>query len=630
MTRSGFGRVRTVATMATAATAVALVTGGLAPGTSQAAKNGPTIDIQMLAFNDFHGNLESGGNQVAGYSGINPTTGRPIPVNIPSGGTPYLSAYLKQARVGHPYTVTVAAGDIIGASPFLSAAFHDEPTIESMNALGLEVTSVGNHEFDEGATELLRMQNGGCLDDGPDGVNNQNSCPGGKSFGGANFQYLAANVVRESDGSTLFPSYWVKNFNGAKVGFIGMTLKGTPDIVTKSGVAGLQFKDEVETANALVPVLQAQGVQAIVVLIHQGGTPDYKFQGIPTAAPYDFTCDGGANQLTSDSAIIPIAQQLSPAIDVVVSGHTHQPYVCDIKDPAGQDRLVTSASSFGRVYTDIELKFDRRTQDIVRSSVDATNVVVDRNTKNITPDPAEQSIINYYKPFAAPIQNRHLGFISSDLTRVGAPFSAPVSGESQMGDLIADAQHEDSTIQAQGPVQIAFMNPGGIRANLTYLADLTDGDNEGDGVVTFGEAFQVQPFNNYDVSLSLTGAQIKTLLEQQFDGTNHLNLGASNWKILQVSNGFSYSYDATKPLGSFVDPASMMLNGVPIDMNATYRVECNSFLSDGGDGFGVFATGQNKLFGGLDIDALAAYLGAHTSVATPYVAPPLTRIARTG
>ncbi|MDQ1625646.1 MAG: 5-nucleotidase, partial [Actinomycetota bacterium] len=239
-------------------------------------------------------------------------------------------------------------------------------------------------------------------------------------------------------------------------------------------------------------------------------------------------------------------------------------------------------------------------------------------------------IIDYYKPFASPIANRKLGFISSDLTRVSGPFDPPVSGESQMGDLIADAQVEDPTIQSQGPVQIAFMNPGGIRANLSYAQDLSDGDAEGDGVVTFGEAFTVQPFNNYDVSLNLTGAQIEQLLEQQFDGTNHINLGASNWKILQVSKGFSYSYDSSRPAGDFIDPATITLNGTVLDPGTTYRVECNSFLSDGGDGFGVFAGGQNKLFGGLDIDALALYLGNHTSASAPYVAPALTRITRTG
>ena len=203
-----------------------------------------------------------------------PKTGelKPADVTVPGGGVAYLATHLAQARKGHRNSLTVAAGDIIGASPLLSAAFHDEPTIESMNKLGLDVTSVGNHEFDEGYKELQRMAKGGCIEDG-DGANNQNSCAA-HTFRGANFDYLAANVKYAGTNQTILPSYSIKNVHGAKIGFIGMTLEDTPDIVTASGVAGLEFTDEVQTANALVPVLKRKGVNAIVVLIHQGGSPD--------------------------------------------------------------------------------------------------------------------------------------------------------------------------------------------------------------------------------------------------------------------------------------------------------------------------------------------------------------------
>src|SRR5450759_3074899 len=270
-----------------------VMTGGI----SQADPHGPTMKIQILSFNDFHGNLEppsgSSGRVVIDHR-IDPVTLKAVDVTTDAGGVEYLATHLRNARIGNPNTVTVAAGDIIGASPLLSAAFHDEPTIEAMNKLGLEATSVGNHEFDEGYQELLRMQRGGCLPDG-DGLNNQNSCAAG-TFTGANFHILAANVKYAGTNNTILPSYWVKNFNGAKIGFIGMTLKETPSIVTQAGVAGLEFTDEVTTANALVPVLRRQGVKAIVVLVHQGGTPAVQkwtdTKGVTHAVnpTYDYTC----------------------------------------------------------------------------------------------------------------------------------------------------------------------------------------------------------------------------------------------------------------------------------------------------------------------------------------------------
>src|SRR6478672_7269296 len=295
---------------ALAAPALAAPTAG--PDTSKAP--GKTqFPIQILSFNDFHGNLEA----PQGSSG-RLQTGPASSQTTDVGGVEYLATHLKAARVGHDKTVTVAAGDMVGASPLLSAAFHDEPTVEALNSLGLEATSVGNHEFDEGYKELQRLQTGGCIDDG-DGANNQNSCPSG-TFTGAKFQYLAANVVEKATGKTILPPYWVKNFNGAKIGFIGMTLKDTPSIVTASGVAGLEFTDEVETANALVPVLRARGVNAIVVLIHQGGTPNRTatYPGGPNTKPatglenrFDYACAKGSSaELMDDSPILPIARNL--------------------------------------------------------------------------------------------------------------------------------------------------------------------------------------------------------------------------------------------------------------------------------------------------------------------------------
>jgi len=562
------------------------------------------MDIQILSFNDFHGNLEpptgSSGRVIksdtyheVATTANGKTTYSIAPDTVDAGGVEYLATHLKEARKGHPNTLTVAAGDIIGASPLLSAAFHDEPTIEAMNALKLDATAVGNHEFDEGYRELQRMANGGCIDDGPDGANNQNSCAL-HPFKGADFPYLAANVKYAGTNNSILPAYTVKNVRGAKIGFIGMTLKDTPSIVTAAGVAGLEFTDEVATANALVPVLRNQGVNAIVVLIHQGGVPGQETWFGPDNKPYtvnpsyDAACDNGS-QLAPDSPIIPIAKGLDPAIDMVVSGHTHAPYVCDIKDPAGQDRLVTSASSFGRLITETNLKYDRRTQDIVRASVEGSNLLV---TRNVAKDPAQTKIIADYGKAIAPIASKVIGHINADVTRTGNP-----AGESALGDLIADAQLNDPSVV--GPFSkpvIAFMNPGGIRADLTAGASKW-GEPVGD--VTFEEAFTVQPFNNYLVSMDLKGSDIYALLTQQVITPN---TGTAR-KTLQISAGFTYTMTPTGPVDG-----SVALNGTPIDKNATYRIVANNFLSDGGDNFPACKSGTNKYFGGLDIDGFATYL----------------------
>ncbi|NUO33454.1 MAG: bifunctional metallophosphatase/5'-nucleotidase [Dermatophilaceae bacterium] len=579
---------------ALAAPALAAPTAGSSTGSAPGKTQFP---IQILSFNDFHGNLEA----PTGSSGKLQTG--PLSTNTTEvGGVEYLASHLKRARVGHPNTVTVAAGDMVGASPLLSAAFHDEPTVESLNSLGLDITAVGNHEFDEGFKELQRLQNGGCIDDG-DGANNQNSCPAG-TFTGANFQYLAANVLEKSSGRTILPPYAIKNFNGAKVGFIGMTLKETPNIVTASGVAGLEFTDEVATANKLVPVLKAQGVNAIVVLLHQGGN-------VPASTPYDFTCKGGGT-LSADSPIIPIAKGLDPAIDMIISGHTHQPYVCNLPDPEGKPRLVTSASSFGRLYTETNVTYDRRTSDIVRpTQSDAVQRLVTRDVA----DAAQTELIAKYKKLVKSIADKVLGQIVG--TSVSKAQNA--AGESSLGDLIADAQVADPSVVTGGKTPVvAFMNPGGIRADLAADAN---------GNVTYASAFTVQPFNNYLVSMDVTGQGIYDLLNQQFNGTN----SAGSPKVLQISNGFTYSYtqlgkgtETKTDDTASVDDGSVKLNGVPVDKAATYRIVTNNFLSDGGDGFPAFKAGTGKYFGGLDIDGFAAYLTAHS----PYSPLVPSRISR--
>lgn len=584
--------------------ALAVVGAMVATTPSQAAPNGPTMQIQLLSFNDFHGNLEppagSNGRLVSGHT---LSGGIPSDVTTTVGGAEYLATHLATAREGHPYSLTVAAGDLIGASPFLSAAFHDEPTIEALNAMKLDVSAVGNHEFDEGYAELQRMANGGCIDDG-DGVNNQNSCPTG-SFSGAAFDYLAANVKYAGTNRTILPAYAIKNIKGAKIGFIGMTLKDTPAIVTAAGVAGLEFTDEVATANALVPVLRAQGVKAIVVLIHQGGSPGQQTWYGPDNKPYtvnptyNAACADGA-VLKSTSPILDIAARLDPQIDMVISGHTHQPYVCSVLDPAGQQRLVTSASSFGRLFTDTELTYDRRTQDIVRASVASANMLV---TRDVAKDTFQTNLIEKYHELVRPIASNVVGHVTQDVSKTGN-----LAGESQLGDLIADAQLADPSVVKDGKVpQIAFMNPGGIRADLAYSFS-PYGEAAGD--ITFEEAFTVQPFNNYLVSMDLTGAQIRTILGQQWSGAN-----AAAPRILQVNKELTYSYSGTT-LGA------VKVGGQQLVDTQTYRVVTNNFLQGGGDNFAGFTAGTNVYYGGLDITAFSAYLTANS----PYTPGPLTRI----
>ncbi|MBA2715655.1 MAG: bifunctional metallophosphatase/5'-nucleotidase [Propionibacteriales bacterium] len=565
------------------------------------------IRLDLLAINDFHGNLET-----------IPTTSSSGRINnTPAGGVAFLARHLKMLRaesVANGATpVTVAAGDLVGASPLLSAAFHDEPTIEAMNKIGLQVASVGNHEFDEGYRELRRLQRGGCIKDGYNGENNQNSCPNHR-FAGADFRYLSANV-KWDDGQThrrptLFPATKVLDVQGVKVGFIGMTLKDTPSIVTQSGVEGLKFTDEVRTANRLVPELKAQGVNAIVVLLHQGVVPTD-----PTA--YN-ECSGATGPA------LDIAKNLSPAIDVVISGHTHQPYNCTVRDPLDRPRLLTSASSFGRLITDVHLLLDPGTQDVVRPAAFAVNKIVTNNLdgpdadtlpdSDIQPVAALTRLIAMYKNLVAPIANEVVGHLAGISLLSRTPDD---SGESQLGNLIADAQRSDrSVIPPNGAAPtIAFMNPGGIRADLIE-------NNNGD--LTYEAAFTAQPFNNYLVSMELTGQQILDLLEQQWSGGN---VAPSN-KILQVS-GIEYTWDKSEQPGNKVVDGTVRVdtNGdgdvdAALVPGTTYRIVCNSFLSDGGDNFSVFAAGTNKYFGGLDIDALVDYLQAHD----PYTPVPTNRI----
>ena len=350
----------------------------------------------------------------------------------------------------------VGAGDSIGASPLISSLFFDEPSVETLNRIGLEFNSVGNHEFDKGSAELLRLQNGGCKVTG--GITDPNSCKGSVTgtpvpFEGAKFKWLSANVVSTATGKPLLPAYGVKTFNGVKVAFIGMTLKATPTIVTPTGVAGLEFRDEAKTVNDLIPELRSQGIESIVVLVHEGG-----FQ---TGTLGDINaCEGNL----AGSAIAGIVKQLDNAVDMVVSGHTHAAYNCMLPNATGRNISVTSASSFGRVLTDIDITIDPATRDITKAL--ATNRLVVRNDPTITADAAIAKIVDLYKSLVSPIANVVLGAISTDLT------SSRSDGACNMatGSLIADSQLAATQPATFGNAVVAFMNGGGVRSpGFTWL-----------------------------------------------------------------------------------------------------------------------------------------------------------------
>lgn len=533
---------------------------------------GTTLKVKLIAFNDFHGYIKAGEG-----SSSNPGVAR-------------FSTRIQALKAANPLHAVVSAGDMIGASPLTSALFKDEPTIEAMNRIGIDFNAVGNHEFDEGKDELLRMQHGG---NHPTDIYSGLGLPVDKrvdgEFAGARFKFLAANVTDTTSGQTVLPPYGVKDFLGNKVAFVGMTLEGTPTIVSPSGVAGLQFGDEANTVNALVPHLKAQGIESIVVLIHEGGA-----------------ATGGINGCTGISgAIVDIVNRLDPAVDLVVSGHTHAAYNCLIPNSAGKNVRVTSGGQYARNLTDIDVLIDTRTKDVL--SVTANNLVTGTGSATAE-DPALVDLVAHYDNLAATPKARVIGKITAAISR-----NTNAAGESALGDVIADAQLDATDDIGMGEAVVAFMNPGGIRADLPF--------NAPNGNVTYGDAFTVQPFGNSLVTLTLSGAQIKMLLETQFANC----LGQTSFdRILQVSKGLTYNWSAGAACGNKV--SSIALNGVAIDPTASYRVTVNSFLADGGDAFAVLKDGTARLGGAVDTDAFEAYLQANPAGVAPGAQNRITRL----
>ncbi len=569
-----------------------------------ACTSAPPVVVQLLAFNDFHGNLRPPspsngvlfarpGDPAAGDAGAADAGDGGSAVPFQAGGAAYFAAHVAALRASRPSTLLVSAGDMTGASPLISSLYDDEPTIRVMNTIGVDLNGIGNHEFDHGPSQLERLQNGGCdlslRTDGGFG-----SCEADPTFPGASFEYLAANVYTSppsdagTGGKTLFPPYAIRSVGGAKIAFVGMTLQGTAQIVLPSGTAGISFAGEIATANALVPQLKAQGVDAIVVLLHQGG-----FQ------------TGTYNDCQNLSGpIVAIADGLDPAIDVIHSAHTHVAYNC--VRPNG--RILTSAASYGRVISQITLTIDPGTHKVTTKT--ATNVAV---TRDVTPDPTIDALVTRYQMDSAPVADVQVGSISTDIVKSAGP-----NGEAPLGDVVADGMAAYAVSQGHA-VDVAFTNVGGLRDSLLYRHYYS----EPDGDVTYEKAAAVLPFGNTLVLVQCKGSDIVAATQQ-----NSFVEPGGLTKVLQVSSSLSYAWATTAAdtMGqNAADPTSFKINGVALDPTATYNVLITNFLQPGGDGYAAFknCTGPSTL--GVDLQAFTAYLGAHPDLA----APPANRITKT-
>ena len=530
------------------------------------------VDVQLLAINDFHGGLEP----VAGG------TGRIA--NADAGGVEYLATHLSRLKAANPNTVVVSAGDNIGATPLLSSLFHDEPSVEALGIAGLQVSALGNHDLDEGWWELYRIQKGGChpLD----------GCQDGTPYAGAPFTYLAANVTLDPgaadprmlalagiDGAAprpLLPAFTVREVGGIRVGFIGLILQAAPSVLLPNSIRGLTFSPESDAANAAARTLREQGVRTIVVLMHEGAQQ----RPSPGSA---FDINGCVDMQRSFADLV---TRMSDDIDVVVSGHSHMAYNCTI-----DGKLATSAASAGRLVTDIDLQVRRSDGEVVSKT--ARNIVV---TRDLPKDSRETELLARYKPLSDKIGNRVVGSITASLTRTDTE-----AGEFALGDVIADAFLEAAKRTPGANADLAIWNPGGVRADL-----VAQPDHREPTPVTYAQVFSVLPFGNELIVKTVTGKVLVDMLEQQF--------GAERRRIMQVSSGFTYSYDPSREPGRRVDRDSIRLNGMPLDPMRTYRLATSNFLWDGGDGMSALAAGTDALLVGTDYDLLAEYFSRHSPV----------------
>lgn len=559
-----------------------------------------SVPVKMIALNDFHGNIENPASTNGGQVTI-PDPSNPAGTKVNVGGAAYLATLIKSLKAKNANSIVVGAGDLVGAAPFTSTVLNHESTVDVLNTLGLEVTAVGNHEFDAGKTELLRLQNGGCF---PGRTPGTDTCLQNGAFSGAKFKWLAANVATDQAGTTLLPATFIKDFGIVRIGFIGLTLKDTPTAVSASGVVGLTFLEESAVINTRAAELKRKGVDAVVVLIHQGGQT--------TASTLnDKTCPG----LSGD--ILAVMDKIGADVDVVVSGHSHQEYNCNYKG-----KLLTQAAFYGAVATDIDLTLIP-SKGVKAKSADNRPVIQDTTTAalpsgftKLTKDADMDALVTKYVTLTAPLKNKVVGSITADIKRCLLN-NNPVLGrdetcEGTMGDVLADAY-----LAGSPAADFAMTNPGGVRADLLFATAA--------GKVTYGDLLTVNPFANTLCTVDMSGQQVIRLLEQQWETPNSTAKTGINGggRLLQVSKELTYTWDASKPLGAApgsgarVVVSTVKINGQSIDLAKTYRIATLSFLTTGGDNFTVFAQGKTVCSGTIDIDALVTYFGAKSPVAPP-------------
>jgi 5'-nucleotidase len=570
-----------LATIATTLAAAAWLVGCASTPAPQA-----PVTVRLIAFNDFHGNLETSGLTLPWPDPAKPDRA----LRLAAGGGAHLAGTVNALRAGAPHSLVISSGDMIGGTPLVSALFLHESTIDVANSLGVDIAIPGNHEFDAGKDELLRVLRGGCQAPKPDGL--FVSCALG-SHAGAKFPLFAANVLT-TDGQTLFPPSVVRSFGGVRIGFIGAVTKITPTIVVPSGVAGLTFTDEATAINAEAARLKAQGIQALVAVIHEGGET-----GTP-GLPLEWN-DAGCPK--PRGAIFDIARRLTQDVDVIFSAHTHQGYRCVV-----DGRPIMQATALGRGVSVADLVIDPATGEVDRTRTTHRNLPVFNERSDAAlkaaiiaaepapyaqalreaqPVPAIAERIAAYSAAAAPRAQKPVG-------RIGGNFERAAKTDGSAGRLIADAQWLATRATNRGGALFALMNPGGVRSDLRCAGGPPP------CTVTYGETFTMQPFGNSLVVMTLTGAQLKQLLEDQ------QRPGRTGPSFLIPSSSLTYRWDAKAEYGQRVQDLRVV--GAPVMAGSDYRFTVNSFLADGGDGVVMLQQGRDRLGGELDIDALMAHL----------------------
>lgn len=533
------------------------------------------IELNVVGMNDFHGHLEGGKFTYA--SAANPAL-----ATVQAGGIGHLGGALKAWRVQDPELMLVAAGDLIGGSPAISGMWADEPSLIALDMLGLRVSAAGNHEFDNGRAELLRQQKGGCDSARPD-----KACQFAPNYGGVKFSYVAANVIDRATGKTLLPAYRIEQARGVKVAFIGAVTRATPGLVLPSGVAGLDFTDEADAVNGALRAARAEGATVFVVLIHEGGH---------TVDAYD-----EVDCKNLKGPIVDIANRIDPAVRLIISGHTHRGYHCKIGA-----KTITQAEMGGHVLSRVRLQLDPVSHAV--RDIKVNNEVIKQGAY-----PQDAQLAAYL----ASIKARSDVALSKTVANIAL---TPVTrrqnraGESALGNLVADAMLDAARVDN---ARIALMNPAGMRKELEAAPDLS---------VNLGQVQAVLPFANTLITMDLTGAQLRAVLEQQWEQ----KFDDPQRALLQVSRGFTYHWSAARPKGARIVPGSMQLDGKPVEDGATYRVVVNNFMAEGGDGFTRLKDGARIRDTGLrDLDTLIDYLARNHKAGTPVgKAAPEGRIIR--